>query len=271
MSRVSIATIKTLIAKSRGRCAFSGCNVALVEGDTFLGEIAHIVSHQTNGPRFRDDLPYERRNQIENLILLCAHHHLLVDKCPDKYSVAVLKRYKSQHEVSKEEYQVPEKIAEQALSSMNLFIKEVFAKQKAIHPIYELAIELPKLKQPQKTFNKIYAALAAIENNIFEFYRKSNNNLIQDAKEFLNKIGVDRKLFDSVPCHENPFINRCWEIDNLGSRNWMLRLHMEILYAEINYLSLYNRMEPNNTKVAKRLKSSQKEFDDLACNSGYAD
>jgi len=76
---------RKLLQRSGGVCAFPRCRRALTADASAadpivsLGEIAHIVGESVNGPRGASSLSAEERNRCENLILLCAHHHQLID------------------------------------------------------------------------------------------------------------------------------------------------------------------------------------------------
>lgn len=105
MSRsYSNKTLKLLWSRSAGLCAFPGCRKRLTEDSTdqdpavVLGEAAHISAVSTKGPRGNRDLSLTDRNQYENLVLLCGHHHTLVDKQPDSYPALELTRWKVEHE-----------------------------------------------------------------------------------------------------------------------------------------------------------------------------
>src|ERR1700741_2587964 len=96
--------IKILFAKSGNLCAFPQCGTRLVEPGTadddpaVSSEIAHIIADSRQGPRGDFPLNDEDRNKHPNLILLCAHHHLVVDKQKRTYSVQVLRQMKADHE-----------------------------------------------------------------------------------------------------------------------------------------------------------------------------
>ena len=52
-SLINNKTKKELFAKSGNKCAFPDCQQELlVNGNTFLGEIAHIESYSSPGPRY---------------------------------------------------------------------------------------------------------------------------------------------------------------------------------------------------------------------------
>lgn len=89
---------------SAGRCAYPDCRIVLTkegneqDGLVTIGEIAHIFAHSKEGPRPNPDGFTEQTNKYENLILLCRNHHREVDGQPNTYSVAVLQRWKADHE-----------------------------------------------------------------------------------------------------------------------------------------------------------------------------
>ncbi len=87
--------IKKLYGLSAGRCAI--CKNPVFENDVHIGEMAHIIAKSLKGPRGNIDLSYDI-NSYENLILLCANHHLEVDQNPNGYTVEKLQTIKSSHE-----------------------------------------------------------------------------------------------------------------------------------------------------------------------------
>lgn len=93
-------TIKALFAKSRNMCAFEGCRRMIVDEttNTVMGEIAHIEGVGKRSARHNPNLPEERLNDIENLILLCHEHHVKVDDKHNGYTVSQLREMKQRHE-----------------------------------------------------------------------------------------------------------------------------------------------------------------------------
>jgi len=64
-----------------------------------IGEEAHIVAEEDNGPRGDPSMPVSERNAFSNLILLCPTHHRLIDKEHGRhYTVAILVQMKADHE-----------------------------------------------------------------------------------------------------------------------------------------------------------------------------
>lgn len=58
--------VKRVFARSGNRCAFPGCTMPLVGGETALGEICHIAAASAQGPRYDAAHTDEQRNGIGN-------------------------------------------------------------------------------------------------------------------------------------------------------------------------------------------------------------
>lgn len=99
MPKPLLSTIKALFAKSKNRCAFPDCESPLVETTgTITGEICHIRAEKSRGPRYDKTYPVERRNNAENLILMCGRHHKIIDTETKIYKTEALLRLKQVHE-----------------------------------------------------------------------------------------------------------------------------------------------------------------------------
>lgn len=89
---------------SAGRCNFPGCRTECIQvgnskdDNAIIGDIAHIEAFSNDGPRANPNLTPKQRNQYDNLILLCATHHRLVDQQPNTYTAEELRKWKSEHE-----------------------------------------------------------------------------------------------------------------------------------------------------------------------------
>ena len=93
--------VKLLWGRSGNRCAFPGCKIELTSSGSSqaIGEIAHIIAKSKDGPRGDEELIIDKRDDYENLILLCPTHHAIIDTEIDKYSVFELKQIKKSHEI----------------------------------------------------------------------------------------------------------------------------------------------------------------------------
>jgi|GEM_PF-475731 len=91
-------TLKQLFLTSGHFCPYPDCGSAIVEftedGPVVLGQIAHIEGSSDDGPRPNPTLTPAQRDSFPNLLVLCAHHHGLVDKIDSAYPVETLKEWK---------------------------------------------------------------------------------------------------------------------------------------------------------------------------------
>lgn len=95
--------LKILWGKAAGKCSFCR-NDLFHEADnpsdvTLIGENCHIVAEKTKGPRGKSNLSAEDRNRYPNLILLCRNHHKIIDDDVTKYSIPILYKMKTEHEI----------------------------------------------------------------------------------------------------------------------------------------------------------------------------
>ncbi len=99
MAEPTEKTIKRLFALSGNICAYPGCLLPIVErAGTITGEICHIRARSQGGPRFDSTQTDVVRHGYDNLILLCRHHHKIIDAQPDIYTADALQEMKAVHE-----------------------------------------------------------------------------------------------------------------------------------------------------------------------------
>lgn len=100
---ISLKTHKMLWGRSGNRCALPTCRKNLVEDETqtddasIVGDEAHIVAREEDGPRGKSPLTPEERDKYDNLILMCKVHHKMIDDQPLEYTVEKLHQMKTQH------------------------------------------------------------------------------------------------------------------------------------------------------------------------------
>lgn len=103
MSPVKPSTRNVLFALSGNQCARPECTLPVTERRTVpVGEVCHIHPRKPGNPehpRWNPHLSEDELNRISNLILLCRHHHRIVDRVePELYSADLLRRWKDDHE-----------------------------------------------------------------------------------------------------------------------------------------------------------------------------
>ena len=100
---ISEKSRKILWALSRNRCA--SCRVRLVvdrtiqDPESVIGEECHIVSAAKGGPRHQPSFPSKKVDLPENLVLLCAVHHKMIDDQHEHYSAGIVRGIKKRHEL----------------------------------------------------------------------------------------------------------------------------------------------------------------------------
>jgi HNH endonuclease len=97
------ATKILLAVRAGGRCEFRGCNRYLFEHPLTLqggnfSQHAHIVAFSELGPRRMNGALPEDIHSPDNLVLLCALCHKLIDDRPEDYPRAVVEAFKREHE-----------------------------------------------------------------------------------------------------------------------------------------------------------------------------
>jgi hypothetical protein len=93
-----------LHVRAGGRCEFDNCNAYLLEHEPtsspgLYSERAHIWAFSEKGPRGSGRRRPRDIHHIDNLMLLCKDCHTKIDNEPEIYSVAVLRKFKRDHEV----------------------------------------------------------------------------------------------------------------------------------------------------------------------------
>jgi hypothetical protein len=100
---ILLKTHKMLWGRSGNRCAFPTCRRLLVEDETesddpsIVGDEAHIVAREDDGPRGNSPLSVEDRDKFDNLILMCKVHHKMIDDQYKTYTVEALHKMKRDH------------------------------------------------------------------------------------------------------------------------------------------------------------------------------
>ena len=98
---ITVRDRKLLWARAGGTCALCKSHLTADaksgDRDIVLGEEAHIVSEEPNGPRFRP-MPRKEVDTYANLLLLCPSDHKIVDEQVTHYTEQRLQTLKREHE-----------------------------------------------------------------------------------------------------------------------------------------------------------------------------
>lgn len=97
-------TLKILFGRSGNQCAHPDCANPVIEPateqspDHVAAQICHIEPIGLTGPRAGGLRAVDQLNNLDNLILLCGHHHSVVDGQHESYPVDMLREWKRAHE-----------------------------------------------------------------------------------------------------------------------------------------------------------------------------
>lgn len=114
---LKLSTVKKLFALSGNKCAFPNCNQCLVdEHGNIFAQICHIEAAEQGGERYNPNQTDEERRSFENLVLLCANHHIESNNVVI-WTVEKLKAIKSEHETKylKVQFEISDEVAQKAL------------------------------------------------------------------------------------------------------------------------------------------------------------
>lgn len=94
-------TQRRLFAASAGYCQNPGCMQELfidIAGESFhIAEMAHVFAANEGGPRANPELSKEERGAFDNLVVLCANCHTMVDKAPAAFPDTMMQGWKREH------------------------------------------------------------------------------------------------------------------------------------------------------------------------------
>jgi len=139
--------VKVLFALSGNQCAHPDCTNTVIEpatedSDAYVpAHICHIYAISENGPRGNPaGLTQQKLNSAENLILLCRHHHGIVDGQPETYPATLLKEWKREHEA---------KMQQQLSKNLTAVQADVFS-----HPYFPIALVDQKIVEEIENLRK---------------------------------------------------------------------------------------------------------------------
>jgi hypothetical protein len=145
---ITQSTIKKLFALSGNICAFPDCNQKIFdENHNPIGQICHIEAAKPGGERFNPNQTEEERASFDNLILLCANHHIVTNDVSN-YPVEKLKAMKRSHEERFKDHQFVISPTElnQILASLDEKVARISKLEEEIKsnlkPRYEMEVDI---------------------------------------------------------------------------------------------------------------------------------
>jgi hypothetical protein len=97
-ARIPDPVIKRLFLHAPNRCAFPDCRQPLINAEGIvIANMCHISGERPDAARYDANQTDAQRNGYENIILLCANHHKVVDSDARYHSVSRLLDWKCSH------------------------------------------------------------------------------------------------------------------------------------------------------------------------------
>jgi len=272
MARLAPKTniLRALFARSGNQCAFPGCTQPIMNNkNKFIGQVCHIEAAMTGGERFNDESDDEFRRSYENLLILCYPHHIETDDV-DEYPVKTLIQIKNEHEqlFEKDDFKIDEAELAKLSYEMERYWGDIERLNNVDHVYADTGLAM-EVNGDNSFFQVISSAYDAVDGikDLLERLNDSDERLQSEFESLLLKRGIDKEIFEGIPYYEHLFINRNWEIHNLGSPNWLQRIKTDLAHIEVKYFEEYLKTNSNDL-VAKtsfgKAKEHLKEFSKTA-------
>jgi hypothetical protein len=261
-------TLRHLFVLSGNECAYPECNHPIFNDDgLYIAQLCHIHAAEKGGQRFNQNQTDEERRSSDNLLFMCHRHH----KETDHMTADELKKIKIEHEA-----QFTEKGRE---ATQNMIRQVLFEIDNYWDRLSRKTFNLQDLKIERDFGKGIFALLEELEEHFqrvmsyCDACADSDNDqkLQEDMALLLTKAGINMELLEQVPYYENPFINRNWELHNIGRPNFNSHFKLILHQLRVKITEELLISDPTNENLKDRLKKFRDEFDDNYSNSYYVD
>lgn len=223
-----------LWGKAAGRCEFNGCNEIifrdwLTNEELNFAQVAHIIGDSPNGPRGDVVLSEAYCSDIDNLMLMCPEHHLMIDEITTKYSWELLRQMKAAHELRVE---VQTSVKEDMRSNVVIYIANIGKIQPKID-IDSCFMSLFPNKYPSSRLPiRLGINNSEFKDNEKDFWKIESENLVRQFSDQIHPISKsgDTSHFSVFSLAPQPLVIK------LGS-----------LFSDINNCDVYQlHREPPN-------------------------
>ena len=197
---ISEATNRRLLADCGGICANPACAQELFEPlddgrVATVAERAHIIARSDEGPRGATQLPANQRDAYENLVLLCANCHTVVDADPDRYLTPLLLEWKHSHREKVRCGLIYEAYSDR--SALTHEIRRLLRQNRAIHRTYG-----PESHDSHKSFDgaerwrqESIRVIVPNNNRILGLLRRSEQLLTSVERDLMEEFAVHAEGF----------------------------------------------------------------------------
>ena len=212
-------TIRMLCSRAAGMCEFEGCNKRLFYDNVTRKEfnnsfVAHIIASSSNGPRGDKTLSSQLSDKLENLMLMCADHHKLIDDSkigPRDYPVEKLKKMKKEHEEKIEKlcslFHVPQ-------SEVVRFVSPIKGRDEMFIDLNEAAQAILPRYQPASTYGVSITISSSFDYGAREYWDDCMRQLNNQFQRSLNNpyIENEKTALSIFPLAPIPLIAKLGEL-----------------------------------------------------------
>ena len=137
----------------------------------------------------------------------------------------------------------------------------------------DLKLKITPNATAEDNINSLHECLKRIEEQ-FRLFNNSDEECEKDLFDLARKAKLSRKAIQAlhdVPYYENPFVNRMWELHNIGSNNIMAESKITLLQLKVNVYELMYKSEPDNEVIHNKYLEAQKELENYHKDSVLVD
>lgn len=266
--------LRALFARSGNQCAFPGCTQPIINHkNKFIGQVCHIEAAMEGGERYNLASDDEYRRGYGNLLILCYPHHIETDDVIE-YPVDRLRQMKNEHEqlFEKSDFKIDEAELVKLSYEMEKFWVDIDRVNKKEHFSSDSGLEMEV--NGDSSFFEIMISIHGIVDrieNMLETLHSSDEQLIQDFESLLDKKEIPLNLFEDITYHYHPFIDRNWELHNLGTSNVLKRVRIDLAHIEVKYYEEYLKTNSDDLKVKSTFEKAKKRLKEYAQTAIYVD
>jgi len=264
----SAESLKLLYVRSGNKCAFPNCNHPIFnDKGLYIAELCHIKAANIGGSRFDENQTDQQRKHHSNLLFLCHRHH----KETDLFSFEELVKIKMDHEANFTELgkELSKEMSRQIINESSHYWNRQSNK----------TFDLPDLKIERDFNSGIFDLINELDAWIQEIQKYCDICARSDSREILNhdleeiftKLKLDYNQIQEIPYYENPFVNRNWEMHNLGNPNLFSHTSLCLNQLKVKITEELSANDPNNKELRKLLKEYRESFEEDYNNSYYYD
>ncbi|WP_026966582.1 hypothetical protein [Algoriphagus terrigena] len=261
-------TLKYLYVLSGNVCAYPDCSHPIFNNDgLYIAQLCHIHAAEKGGQRYNHEQSDEERRSSDNLLFMCHRHH----KETDPLTADALRSMKQDHEsqFTEKGREATQNMIRQVLLEINSYWDQLSRKSFEFH---DLKIErdfnkgvLGLLDELEEHFQSVmsYCDICAQSD--------SSQRLHEDLSTLLSKVGIKKDILEKVPYYENPFVNRNWELHNIGRPNFNSHFKLTLHQLRVKIIEELLKSDPKNGDLRDILNKFRDDFDENYTNSYYVD